>query len=254
MYHSVTKYDSDPLLVTVSPDRFATQMRWLAARGLRGVSMRDLLAAQRSGTAGRLVGLTFDDGYADFAAEVVPVLLDHGFTATVFPVAGELGGFNTWDASAGYPRKPLMDADDVRRMSDLGMEVGSHTVGHRSLTTLADDAPRVAHLGVEVGSHTVGHHSLTTLADDELRHELVASKAALEEIVGAEVTGFCYPYGHVGAREVAAVREAGYHYACAIWKSEISGMHALPRTYVGDRDGALRLHAKRLRHRMRWWS
>ncbi|MFE3454153.1 polysaccharide deacetylase family protein [Nonomuraea sp. NPDC059194] len=225
MYHSVTKYDSDPLLVTVSPERFAAQMRWLADCGLRGVSMRDLLAAHRSGTARRLVGLTFDDGYADFASEVVPVLLDHEFTATVFPVTGELGGCNAWDAAAGYPRKPLMDADDVRRMADLGMEVGSHSVSHRSLTTLADD---------------------------ELGRELAASRTALEEIVGAEVTGFCYPYGHAGAREVAAVREAGYGYACAIWKSELSGAHALPRTYVGERDGTLRLHAKRLRHRMRW--
>lgn len=227
MYHSVTKYDSDPLLVTVSPDRFANQMRWLAARGLRGVSIRDLLAALRSGAGRRLVGLTFDDGYTDFASEVVPVLLDHGFTATVYPVTGELGGFNAWDADAGYPRKPLMDADDVRRMAGLGMEVGSHSVAHRSLTSLADE---------------------------ELAHELVASKAALEEIVGGEVTGFCYPYGHAGAREVAAVRDAGYQYACAIWKSELSGLHALPRTYVGDRDGSLRLHAKRLRHRMRWGS
>lgn len=225
MYHSVTKYDSDPLLVTVSPDRFAAQMRWLAGRGLRGVAMRDLLAARRPGTARRLVGLTFDDGYADFAGEVVPVLLQHGFTATVFPVTGELGGHNAWDS--GYPRKPLMDADDVRRMADLGMEVGSHSVGHRSLPTLSDD---------------------------ELAHELVASKERLEDITGTAVTGFCYPYGHVGAREVAAVRDAGYGYACAIWKSEVTGVHALPRTYIGDRDGALRLHAKRLRHRMRWGS
>ncbi|MEV4158577.1 polysaccharide deacetylase family protein [Nonomuraea dietziae] len=225
MYHSVTKYDDDPLNITVSPDRFAAQLRWLARRGLRGVSMRELMAARRAGTAGRLVGLTFDDGYADFVSEVVPALLRHHFTATVFMVSGRLGGSNEWDA--GYPVKPLMDADDLRR---------------------------VARQGMEVGSHSVVHPSLTSLTGTELRHELTASKAALEEIVDAEVTGFCYPYGHVGAREVAAARGAGYDYACAIWKSEHTGPHALPRTYIGDRDGALRLRAKWMRHRMRWGS
>ncbi|MEV2271398.1 polysaccharide deacetylase family protein [Nonomuraea africana] len=225
MYHSVTKYDADPLNITVSPDRFAAQLRWLARRGLRGVSMRELLAARRADTARGLVGLTFDDGYADFVSEVVPALLAQRFTATVFMVSGLIGGCNEWDA--GHPLKPLMDADDLRRAARHGMEIGSHSVGHPSLISLTGA---------------------------ELRHELTASKAALEDVVDAEVTGFCYPYGHVGGREVAAVRGAGYDYACAIWKSEHTGPHALPRTYVGDRDGSLRLHAKKLRHRMRWGS
>ena len=52
MYHSVEPYQADPYLVTVSPPRFAQQMRWLARRGLRGVSIRDLLAA-RAAAAGK---------------------------------------------------------------------------------------------------------------------------------------------------------------------------------------------------------
>jgi hypothetical protein len=49
---------------------------------------------------------------------------------------------------------------------------------------------------------------------------------------------------------VDTVRAAGYHYGCAIWRSPLTSLHALPRTYVGDRDGALRLRAKwcRLRY------
>ncbi len=50
---------------------------------------------------------------------------------------------------------------------------------------------------------------------------------------------------------VNAVREAGYDYGCAIWRSPLSGRHALPRTYVGDRDNALRLFAKRIRYAVR---
>ncbi|MEV0391015.1 polysaccharide deacetylase family protein [Nonomuraea sp. NPDC050643] len=223
MYHSVERYDRDPFRVTVSPDRFAWQLGWLARHGLTGVSMRELLRAHAQGTTRGLVGLTFDDGYDDFLAEVVPLLLRYRFTATVFVVSGLLGGHNGWDA--GGPRKRLMDADGVRWAARQGMEVGSHSAGHRSLAGLSET---------------------------DLRHEVVASKAELEQVLGDEVSGFCYPYGHATAREMTAVREAGYGYACAIWKCDLSGRHMLPRTYVGDRDGALRLRAKRARHRVRW--
>ena len=74
MYHSVEPYQADPYLVTVSPPRFEQQMHWLARRGLRGTSVRDLLAARAAGDAAGLVGLTFDDGYADFARHALPVL------------------------------------------------------------------------------------------------------------------------------------------------------------------------------------
>ncbi|WP_246080465.1 polysaccharide deacetylase family protein [Nonomuraea mesophila] len=223
MYHSVDKCDDDPFQITVSPDRFARQLLWLARRGLTGVSMSRLLRAHMEGDAKGLVGLTFDDGYADFLSEVVPALLERGFSATVFVVSGLVGEHNAWDA--GGPRKPLMDADGLRWAARHGMEIGSHSAGHRSLTGLSEA---------------------------ELHDEVAGGKAALEALLGEPVNGFCYPYGHAGAREVDAVRRAGYGYGCAIWKSELSGRYALPRTYVGERDGALRLRAKHARHRVRW--
>ena len=74
MYHSVTPYQEDPYLVTVSPQRFEQQMQWLRQRGLRGTSLGELLGAHRNGAARGLVGLTFDDGYVDFVTYVLPTL------------------------------------------------------------------------------------------------------------------------------------------------------------------------------------
>src|SRR5262245_51571997 len=124
MYHSVSPYQHDPYRITVSPERFAQQMNWLRRWGLTGVTLRGLLEARRCGDRRRLVGLTFDDGYADFAEYVLPVLAHHGFAATVFVVAGRLGGHNAWDRDG--PRKALLTADQVRRVADAGMEIGSH--------------------------------------------------------------------------------------------------------------------------------
>jgi peptidoglycan/xylan/chitin deacetylase (PgdA/CDA1 family) len=221
MYHSVAAYHSDPYQITVHPKRFDEQLRSLQRYGMRGVSVRDLLAAHRTGRAAGLVGLTFDDGYRDFLTDVVPALRRYGFGATVYVVAGGLGSYNKWDEPA--PRKPLMTEDEVRRVVDCGLEVGSHSLDHVRLP------------------------ELTTA---ELHDQVRRSRRVLAELTGTEVRGFCYPYGAAGPREVRAVRDAGYDYACAVRSSPLDGRHALPRTYVGDRDGSVRLLAKVARHHL----
>ncbi|GAA1249055.1 polysaccharide deacetylase family protein [Kitasatospora nipponensis] len=222
MYHSVADEEEDPYLLTVSPQRFAAQMRWLAGRGWRGVSMRELLAARAAGRRDRLVGLTFDDGYADFARHVVPVLRAYGFTATAYVVADRLGGDNGWDAEG--PRKALLTVDQVCELAAAGWEIGSHGLSHRALPGLP-----AATLAAEVRD----------------------SRRVLQNLVGSPIGGFCYPYGAVDEPATLAVEEAGYDYAVAIGHSTLAGRFALPRCYVGDRDGAWRLRAKRGRHGLR---
>jgi peptidoglycan/xylan/chitin deacetylase (PgdA/CDA1 family) len=237
MYHSVEAYTEDPYRVTVHPDRFERQLHWLRSRGLRGVSMAALPAAAAGGSARGLVGLTFDDGYADFRTHALPVLLRYGFGATLFVVAGRLGGTNAWDEPG--PRKALLTAGEVRTVEAAGIEIGSHSLTH----------PR-----------------LSTVDPQRLRAEVADSRAILADVLGHPVAGFCYPYGALGEREADAVAESGYGYACAVGRSTagdrsgswrgarrrraglVEGRYAIPRVYVGDRDTSLRLHAKRLRH------
>ncbi len=66
----------------VAPDSFARQMRWLKRLGYRGLSMRDLMPYLRGEKVGKVVGLTFDDGYCNNLHHALPVLQDCGFTAT----------------------------------------------------------------------------------------------------------------------------------------------------------------------------
>jgi peptidoglycan/xylan/chitin deacetylase (PgdA/CDA1 family) len=221
MYHSISPYDEDPYEVTMTPQRFELQMRWLRRRGQRGVSMRVLLGAMAEGRARGLVGLTFDDGYQDLVTHAMPILQRHRFTATAFVLAGRLGGHNAW--SRPGPCKPLLSADQVREVACAGIEIGSHGLAHVSLPK-ADDA--------------------------QLEAETVRSRAILEDLLGQEIAGFAYPYGHLDARVVEAVRTAHYGYACAVSPSPSIGRHALPRTYVHDRDSSWRLDAKRMVSRL----
>lgn len=217
MYHSISTYDEDPYEVTMTPERFEKQMRWLRRRGLRGVSMSQLLDAMAAGQARGMVGLTFDDGYRDFVTTAMPILEKYSFTATVFVLAGRLGGQNEW--SRPGPDKPLLSAGEVREIDQSGMEVGSHGLKHVSLVKATD----------------------AVLAADTLY-----SREVLQDLLGHDVAGFCYPYGHHDDRVVAATCEAGYDYACAVSPSHSIGRLAIPRTLVHERDTSWRLDAKRL--------
>lgn len=218
MYHSVDEYQSDPHGMTVTPARFRAQLRWLAERGLRGVALRDYLAAA---DRRRLVALTFDDAYADFPVHALPALRAHGFGATLFVPAGQLGKHNGWDHPA--PRKEIMTPEAVRE---------------------------VAAAGVEIGSHGMYHVDLRTASDEELAVEIAESRAVLRELTGQEVAGFCYPFGRAGEREVARARAAGYDYACVTAGSPFTGRFALRRVYIGDGDGPGRLRLKRIKDRL----
>ena len=220
MYHSVAEYEHDPYLVTVRPARLDAQLAWLRRAGLAGVGVGELLAARRRGAARGLVGLTFDDGYRDFADAAVPLLRRHGFGATVYVVAGRFGGHNQWDPDG--ERKDLMTADEVAAVAAEGIEVGAHGMTHVPLTGPDGTVDLVREVG-------------------ESRH-------ILEDVVRGPVPGFCYPYGAHDHRAVAAVAAAGYDHACATGRPPDPGPLALPRTYVGDRDGAQRMAAKWTRH------
>lgn len=217
MYHSVSDCRDDPYNVTVTPARLDRQLGWLAARGLRGVSVRELLAARARGTERGLVGLTFDDGYTDFLTHAVPVLHRWGFSATVFVLPGRLGGENSWEPTG--PRKPLFDVADIDRAAAAGMEIASHGLTHLDLTRATDEV---------------------------LHSEVAGSRQRLAALTGGYVDGFCYPYGCLDERVVAAVRRAGYRYACSISPGpDGSGDLALPRIHLGQADISLRLELKR---------
>jgi len=220
MYHAVMDTADDPNLLCVPPDVFAAQMSYLDKHGLRGVSIGMLVDAMRAGCQRGMVGITFDDGYVNVLEAALPVLNRHGFGATAFIIADRLGGTNEWDAG---PAWPLLSGDGVRELAAGGIEIGSHSATH----------PRLAEVSPQ-----------------QLTAEVGASRATLAALIGTEIRGFAYPYGSMNAAARAAVRQAGYEYACAVETSvtDISIM-ALPRVYVGRQDTPARMATKRLLYR-----
>jgi peptidoglycan/xylan/chitin deacetylase (PgdA/CDA1 family) len=219
MYHSVSPNDDDPFGVTVRPSRLEQQLRWLRRAGRTGTSVGQLLAARERFAARRLVGLSFDDGYADFIEYALPLLHRYGFSATMFVPAGQLGKANDWDPEG--PRKRVMTVPQLRAIAKAGIEIGSHGFRHRSLPGTSGA---------------------------ELAEEIESSRAMLRDITGQAVTGFSYPYGHLDERAVSAVQAAGYGYGCSAWPTEFAGRYALAREYMRQSDSPRSLWNRGLRH------
>ncbi len=167
----------------VAPDAFARQMAFLKFLGYRGLSMGQLLPYLRGEQSGKVVGITFDDGYLNNLTHALPVLQRHGFGATCYMVSQLLGQTNVWDDSVGVAQTALMDASQLRQWTAGGQEVGSHTRHHVHLTKT--DAARC-------------------------QREITQCKSELEAVVEAPVLHFCYPYGEFGPEHAAMVAQAGY--------------------------------------------
>lgn len=171
---------------TVHPQRFASQMRWLKRLGYKGLSLAELEPYLRGDKTGKVVGITFDDGYQNVYNNALPILTELGFTSTNFIVSGEIDGENAWAQETGSPKAKLMCADSIRNWANSGQEIGSHTVNH---VRLAEVGPVVA------------------------QQQLMQSKYDLEQLLQRDITSFCYPYGNHSAEAAEWVKAAGYRLA-----------------------------------------
>jgi len=96
---------------------------------------------------------------------------------------------------------------------------------------------------VEIGSHTTTHPVLANLALDDQRHEIEKSRQTLQEMTGARVDCFAYPFGSRAdftTESADLVKECGYRAACSnrpdvVWAG--TDQYRLPRLLVRDCGG-----------------
>jgi len=95
-------------------------------------------------------------------------------------------------------------AKEVERLAGLAGSGGTR----KRLS--ADDIRRLSEAGMEIGFHTRGHHRLPGLDAAELTAELTAGRLGLERLTGQSLTSIAYPHGAADSRVASAAREAGY--------------------------------------------
>lgn len=213
MYHNIAPAPRSKRLSSlyVHPHSFAWQMRLLSLLGYKGLAIHDLVPYLRGEKEGKVVGISFDDGYLDNYTEALPVLQKFGFTASCYLVSGLLGRSNLWAVGQDVQESPLMSTPQVRSWLDAGMSIGSHTHSHAHLCRIEP-----------------------TLAAREIEE----SKAFLETSFQCPISDFCYPYGEFDAETIRLVRDAGYSTAVTTQRLRAKvgdDLHTLPRVHVTRR-------------------
>ncbi len=177
-YHQVRNWTSQDSAYTrenlvIPPDRFGAHLDAIASAGYTTISPGEYFDHLTQGAAlpSKPVLITFDDGKDNQASALVPALTQRGMKGTIFIMTVVIG-------NPGWVTK-----DDIKRMADAGMTIGSHTWDH---------------------------HRVDQLTQADLERQLTGPRETLAAISGQPVLDFAYPYGAWNENGAALVRQAGY--------------------------------------------
>jgi peptidoglycan/xylan/chitin deacetylase (PgdA/CDA1 family) len=278
-YHRVewgTATPSPSPAITISPDAFSEQMRFIRRR-YHPVSVEQVIHAvrTRTGLPRRSVLVTFDDGYEDFRSQAWPVLKELGLPVVLFvPTAypSNPGNGFWWDrlhhAVMHTSRRDGLETSlgrlslsTTRGREDASARLRAHVKGMQHSDALDwvaaicrdlgvppappalltwDQLRELKKEGVAVGSHTRTHPLLTRVPPEEGRAEVAGALRDLARELGTALPILAYPAGAFDDRVVQILEEEGYvlAFTTARGVNDLARAHPLKlrRTYLGARS------------------
>lgn len=232
-YHRVTRLQSDPQLLAVTPEHFRVHLQFLKNK-FPIIRFED----DWSNVKNASVAITFDDGYADNALGALPILEETGVPATFFISTGAIGTDQEfwWDeleriflGEWAFPERFELDDSRFGRTWPTGTVAERHVLFEALLRLMKEvDALKREHwlmqlrrwagagkewrefnraMTVEelqrlcqsrlatIGAHAITHTPLSSLPAAEQRKEIEGSKKQLESWLGREIRVFSYPFG-----------------------------------------------------------
>ncbi len=193
MYHSVSRQAARRFRAfAISPELFAEQMEYLAQQGYTPLTVTQLVRARQAPASSlpeRAAVITFDDGFSDFYSEVLPILRQYKFAATLYVTTAYIGRTSGWLKREGEAARGMLGWEQLREICASGIECGGH-------------------------SHT--HAQLDVLPEPLARAEIAQNKKILEDNLHQGVHSFAYPFGYYSETTRRLVEKAGYSSACAV--------------------------------------
>jgi len=210
MYHSVSDDASAKSFARFVHTReaFEAHLAYLAASDYRVVTASALARAPQDE---KLVALTFDDGFRDFHATVLPLLVKYQLPASLYVPTAYIGGSARWLAPDCEDDRPVLGWPELIDISQSPL--------------------------VEIGAHSHTHPQLDRVDIARVRAESTLPKLILEDHLQLPIRGFAYPFGYHDRRARKAVADAGYEYAVAVDEMRartVDDCRALPRLTVNS--------------------
>lgn len=177
MYHHIDEKGKTSSL-SVSPENFQRQMRFLSSHKYNVISLTELVQAIKDQTRlpRNTAVITFDDGYDDNYCLAYPVLKKHNLPATIFVIVDAIG-------KEGY-----LNYKQIAEMVSSGI--------------------------IDIGSHSLSGGYLPGRSSAELEREMGISKVTLEARLNKRIDYFCYPIGGFTPQVQEILKDFGYKAAC----------------------------------------
>ncbi len=161
---------------SMGEEMFEKQMAYLQSKNYTTISFEQLNnhLLYNANLPKKPVIISFDDAWENQYIYALPLLQKYGFTATFFIPTKNLG------------HSHVLSWDEIKKIDQAGMVIGSHTETHPFLDKITDE---------------------------ESRKEIIDSKKIIEENLGKTIYDFAYPYGAYNNHAIQIVKEAGYRTA-----------------------------------------
>lgn len=211
-------------ITNISPKAFEKQVKYLQNQGYISISpdllINYLFGSGQSPLPPKAIFITFDDGYESIYQYAYPILVEHGFVATIFLLSGYIDRWNSWDVGGVGRRFKHLNWGQILDMAQNGFSFGSHGVNHKFLTRAKKS---------------------------EILYELTTSKSEIEDKLGCKTRFFSYPYGNYNQKIKDLVRDIGYDGAFCLKPNleiHLENLYSLPRTGIYLLDSFFDFKAK----------
>jgi peptidoglycan/xylan/chitin deacetylase (PgdA/CDA1 family) len=174
---------------------FSRQIAWLK-RHCEMISLEETQRRIRSGSNDRLAAcITFDDGYAENCDRAIPLLIEEQIPCTYFVSTHYVLEQEPFphDVKLGFRLSPNT-IEQIRMISDAGIEIAGHTRTHPDMGTIRDPA--------------------------RINEEVIGGGRELEDMVGRRVRYFAFPFGmprNMNPAVFRLAREHGYEAVCSAY-------------------------------------
>ncbi|MCK4325702.1 polysaccharide deacetylase family protein [bacterium] len=196
-YHHVNCHLGDT--VTVTPEYFEEQMRYLGQRGYNTIFLKELISCleQKKAPPEKTVALTFDDGYLDNWLYAYPILKKYKMKATIFVITSPIRDRHSNSTPEISPHS------ETRPAAVLGKGLSDHYLSWAEMREMEDSGL------VDIQCHTHSHQRLDS-PEVDCHNELSLSKKLIDEHLKKDCSFIAWPWGTCNEEVIALARQLGY--------------------------------------------
>ncbi len=180
-YHHVDT--ESPAVTSVTPSRFADQMRYLADNRYHVIPLSELISALKNQRPlpRKTIAITFDDGYKSTFENARPILKKHGFPYAVFIAVKPI--------KQNY--RKMMSWRDISKIAGEGAEIMNHSYGHEHLIRRVNGETKTQWLA-------------------RIQRNIEQTETLIKRHTGQNHKVLAYPYGEYNTDLMGLLKSLGY--------------------------------------------